>query len=534
MGRASSLGLSIQRFGVHVKIQTEPLMRVDVYSHFFKITKQNPRITGLLFRFAHKYTHMVLQQQRGGQMQRVPGKTFAAKTADNAEFRFHIGQLQAFQQFLMENYIEPYMFDIVQHELHAPKDVGLALKPQWKARDYQQEAIDFILQEDISDFHSRLVTASTGTGKSFMAAAAVGKLNKRTIYAVLPKYQEKTGSDLVSMFEISPKEVMLVQGSDQMRGLIQMGLDRVKLPKFIVMSLTTIQNFFKAYEEDRFSEDIKAFGCNPEDMCQILDVGTVVVDEAHEHLYSVFKLMVYTHVPKFIALSGTLISDDPFIERIQHLMFPREIRFDKIKMEKYIKCYPISYVFRDIQSSKIRISEYGSSNYSQVAFEKSLMKRKDLLSNYMKLVDYLVQLSYLDNYIPGDKLAIYAGSVAMCTYMTECLKALYPRLDVKRYCESDPYSNVIESDIRVTTILSAGTALDIPNLRAVVMTNSINSSVANLQTLGRLRKLPDRDVKFYYLYCSEIKKQVDYHYRRMELFRDRVAVIKEFKAPLAV
>lgn len=486
-----------------------------------------------MLRFAHKYTHMVWHQ-RHGRVEKVPGKTFAAKTSDDKEFRFHIGQYEAFMMMLQDNYIEPHLFEIVEHELYKPKQLSMRIKAHWILKDYQEEAKTFILMEDASDFHSRLATMPTGTGKTVTAMASVLETKLRTIVAVLPKYMEKWASDIAGIADISPKEIMLVQGAGQVKGLIQMARDKMKLPKFIIMSLTTIQSFFNSYEENRFSDEFKQYGCMPEELCEILDIGNIIVDEAHEHLYSVYRLMMYSHVPKFIALSGTLISDDPFIEKIQHLMFPREIRFDKIKMKKYIKVYPISYVFRDISQSKIRTTEFGSKNYSQIAYEKSIMKRKDLLENYLKLIDYYVQAGYLYDRQPGDKLAIYAGSIAMCTTVTDYLKKKYPQLDVRRYVEQDPYENAIEPDIRVTTILSAGTALDMPGLRVVIMTNNVNAPVPNLQTLGRLREIPDRDVKFFYLYCSEIKKHVDYHHRRMDLFREKVASIKEFKSPIAV
>ena len=70
---------------------------------------------------------------------------------------------------------------------------------------------------------------------------------------------------------------------------------------------------------------------------------------------------------------------------------------------------------------------------------------------------------------------------------------------------NDPYENIIEPDIRVTTIISGGTAIDIPNLRTLIL-NNIKSPVANLQTMGRLRDLQNRDVKFYYLYSEQIAK----------------------------
>lgn len=779
----------------------EKLMTVDIYSHFFKVSKFNSRIMNILLIFSTKYTHnsFIVRQAKDN----IP-KTYACKTADDKEFRFHIGQYSHFLNFLALNHVDPSLYTVVEHPLYEKTDISVNVKKGWALRDEQQEASDFIIQEESTDFHTRLATLPTGAGKSqpldakikipggwtTMGQIALGDvvttrtgtasyvtgvfdqgirpvyrvtmedgrstkcdgdhlwevheesainstkvmttlelkellkttgrytnvyyidlplpecsvdynegisnphyhgkmislsdpnveieekylyaghvqrtlllvgilsnvvnkftvkfsvdvkskslannivylvrsmggqgffresvggyyiecyhqdmcmfyddngyvvdtedvrsnncyrievksieyvgeehckcisisdpsklyvtddfivthntvlsiisvLNKgirgRILIVVLPKYVEKWCGDLINISDIKPKKVMPISGSAHVKGLIQLAQERPQdLPDAIVISLTTLQNFFKAYEENRFSDEFKDFGCNPEDLCKTLGIGNVIIDEAHEHLYSVYKFMCYTHVPKIIALSGTVISNDPFIQKMHHVMFPKEIRFDKIKMKKYIQVYAISYSYRDYNSTGVRTTEFGSRNYSQTAYEKSIIKRRDILNGYLNMLKMLVDLAYVGDFKEKDKLAIYAGSIAMCNTILEFLKAKYPQYDIRRYVEQDPYENVIDAQIRVTTILSAGTALDIPDLRAVIMTNSVNSPVSNLQTLGRLRELKDRDVKFFYLYCSDIPKQVDYHRARMQLFADRVAFIKEFKAPITL
>jgi hypothetical protein len=85
----------------------------------------------------------------------------------------------------------------------------------------------------------------------------------------------------------------------------------------------------------------------------------------------------------------------------------------------------------------------------------------------------------------------------------------------------------------VTTIISAGTAVDKANLRTVIQTVSVSSTVANIQNLGRLRKLDDgKDVRFAYLYAENIRKQVQYHHRREDLFAPRCASHRTFKAKM--
>ena len=795
-----------------MEVNIDLVMRIDIYSHFFKVTKHNSRITALLFKFAFLYTQQNFQQ-KSGRSERVQGKTFATKTADNSEFRFHIGQLAPFKAMLKNQFIEPSMYEEVEHPLYEPETIPMKMKPNWVLRDRQPEAKAFILADEAQDFHTRLATIPTGGGKAnplstkikipggwttmgdielgdtitawdgkptkvlgvypqgmrnvckltftddrtatcdlehlwrvylqeptnpyshgewkvistreLMTAMAyfkayvplikpeqgsdehvrgsayllgvtihtkdyhveemekylngsiqtreallagmmeihgrvdqgnlaydapnmhlagivqylvrslggIAKVNlqhhgsnndtdeyfitylvsisiddadrffkyhghiyrtddpflalvdlklgitnielvgqeecqcimidhpdhlyvtddfvvthntvvslasaievqRRVLIVVLPKYAEKWASDVAGIADVKPnKDIMMIAGSSQVKGLVQLAADKKYIPSFIIVSLTTLQNFFKSYEENRFSEEFKEYGCSPEELCQTLGIGNIIVDEAHEQIYSVFKLMLYTHVPKVIALSGTMISGDPFIERIHTLMFPREIRFDKVKMKKYIRVYAVSYNFRNFQAANIKTTEFGSNNYSHMAFEKSILKRKDLTENYLLLIKYLVDMAYLKEYQKGDKLAVYAASIDMCTRINDYLKAKYPHLDVRRYVEKDPYANVIDADIRCTTILSAGTALDIPGLTTVIMTTNIKSIVSNQQTLGRLRETPGRTMRFLYIFSEQIQKQVDYHESKKEAFEDRVELIKEFRAPIAV
>lgn len=348
--------------------------------------------------------------------------------------------------------------------------------------------------------------------------------------AVLPRYMEKWGGDLVENLGLKKKDIMMVSGSKQVKGLIHMVKHGSKPPFATIFSLVTLQGFFDLYEQDP-KLCLEEYGAIPQDIWKLLGIGLVGVDEAHEHLYSVFRLTLHLHGPKLVALSGTMLSEDHFIEKIQKTIFPHTVRFDKIKMKKYIKLIPLAYEFQDMRRYKIKTSAFGRTTYSQVEYEKSIIKNQLALGNYIAMIKDIVDMGYIDKKMEGDKLAIYCGSIDMCTRVTNHLKRCYPHLDVRRYVEQDPYKNVIEADIRVTTIISAGTAVDIPNLRCLINTNNISSHKANFQVLGRLRELKDRDVKMYYMYCEQIPKHVQYHQQKMEIYEDRVASIHCLKLP---
>lgn len=371
------------------------------------------------------------------------------------------------------------------------------------------------------------------THNTVTSLAAASTFKNRILVIVLAKYLDKWVSDVKNILDIEDKDIVTIQGTDNIKSVINLAKDNEFNYKCTIMSLTTIVNFIKQFEND-FYTSLDEFGCEPHELYELLNIGVVIFDEAHEHLFSVFKTLTYAHMPKVIALSATFLSRDLMIDKMQQIMFPKEMRFDKMKMKKYIRVHAVSYTIKDFHQAKIRTSEFRSSTYSHTAFEKSIIKNIVKLKNYMRMIKDLVYMSYIRDYKKGDKLLIFASTKLFCRKLCEYLKESIPEYDIRTYIEEDPYENIMESDITVSTLLSAGTALDIPNLVTCILTVSVDSPVTNLQALGRLREIQGRDVKYYYLYCKDIKKQVKYHQSRKELFRDRVVSISDTFYPTSI
>jgi superfamily II DNA or RNA helicase len=506
----------------------DPYFTLVKCSHFFAILDPKPEVLGLILKFSLKYIHSTYVRENGRNVLK-PNRVFGARIA-GTQFRFHIGQYKHFTEYLENNSIYENYYKSIEKQLYEPVKIKTKISPKYESRPYQVEAINFLVNEEIGDNRSRLVGLRTGLGKTMVSLSAASKIGYRTLIVVLSKYVTKWGSDVTSVLDVKPKEIITIQGNKELKSLLWLSNEGAVDAKFIIISLNTIQNYYNEFKES--GDDIVDLGYpyTPEVMCEKLGVGTVIFDEVHQHLYSVFRTLIHTHVHKVIALSATLISDDPFIDRMQNIMFPKEIRFDKVPMDRYIKVHAYSYSFTSYMASKkYRTTSRGSNTYSHIEFEKSLIKDRQALRSYLNMIANLVKLEYVNNYMQGDKLLIFAASIAMCTLITNRLKEAFPKYDIRRFVEDDPYENVIDPDIRVSTLLSSGTAIDIPNLRAAIMTNSVQSPVSNLQAMGRLRKLKDRDVTFSYLYNLHVPKQIDYHRRKKELFEDRVACLKEYK-----
>lgn len=400
--------------------------------------------------------------------------------------------------------------------------------------------ISRVVPEDVCDMicievdhHSHLFVLANFivTHNTVTSCAIAAEEKTRWLVSVLPKYKDKWGSDVVENLNLKPKEVMIVESTDQLRGLIDMCKTHgtKKLQPVIVVTLTTLATFFKLWMKDP-QGCIEDYGCEPMDLWRILDIGTVSVDEAHEHIYSIYLLAMHLHGPKFISMSGTMVAEDPFVEMIQKIIFPMVKRYDQVKMGKYIDVEFLGFSIKREFRHKIRCTAFGRNDYSHVEFEKSIMRNKLVLNAWLIMIEVMISYSYYDRRVKGDKLVVYAATTDMVNILVNRFKQTYPDLVIMRYAktEGDKYKNILSADITGSTLQSSGTAVDIPNLITVICTTMVNSARTNLQMLGRLRDLAGKQMKCLMPFCKDIPKHRSYTAYRADLFQDRSKSIKTF------
>jgi superfamily II DNA or RNA helicase len=366
------------------------------------------------------------------------------------------------------------------------------------------------------------------THNTLAATWAVTELKKRIVIMVRPLFIQKWCDDMVKMTNINPKDILVVQGNAHLKGLIDIANDPSFKYPVIIISNKTFQNYITKYELDPRG-CIEEYDISPEDFYEHLRAGIRLVDEVHLDFHLNFKMDMYTNIPLTMALSATLLNDDEFIELMYKVMYPMQQRYLGGALDKYIDSYAIMYNHKS--TMRISTMEYGSKTYSHHAFEKSILKNSFYMKSYFKLIDYIIEAGYVSDYKKGERLAIFVSSIHMATELTNHLKLKHPSLDVRRYVENDPYENLLDADIRITTILSAGTGHDIANLKMVLLTVAVSSSQANIQTLGRLRKSDKMPTRFYYLVDLNIPKHMQYHERKKKMLQHRAMSFKEFFYP---
>lgn len=514
-------------------------VRVDVYSHNVKLSNFQPHVKRLLLQFCKTVAQFELVKVGPKRFIRQMTRIYAAATQDRreghhepnpyTEFRFHINQFDELMKFLEFEGVPKDNMELVVHEVPLGDPYEFPLADTRTPLDYQPPIIDYLA----GDSKIKVLTLQTGKGKTFCSNHATRKIGRRTLLVVKGMYVQRWIDDVTETFGKRPGMLMVVRGSSDLKTVIELGKAGQLDAGFIIITNTTLRNFIHDYEQSNgFKNMDYGYGCKPDELYQVLGIGLRVIDEAHQDFHLNFKLDLYTHVKSTINLSATLKADDPFLNRMYDLAYPQNIRMQGAEYDKYIAVKALLYRLRDVR--RVRFKQRGRTSYSHVAFEESIMKQPDLLRAYFEMIADIVQTSYIHVFEEGQKMLIFCATVEMCTQLSKYLHKLHPDLSVNRYTAEDDYDVLTDSDIAVSTLKSAGTAVDIPGLRIALCTVAIGSRQANEQAVGRLRKNKAFTPEFFYLVCEDIEKHVHYHNHKLEVLGDKVLSHKSMHTPYRI
>jgi len=211
------------------------------------------------------------------------------------------------------------------------------------------------------------------------------------------------------------------------------------------------------------------------------------------------------------------------------IMFPEEVRYKDNERDIYLAVEALLYKM-PLAESRIKFINHSLKTYSHVLFEQAILKNPTLRNGYINMICDIVLQRFVTLAEPGQKIIIYHSTVVFCTVLAKELQRRHPTLKVNRYVSEDDYSEMLEADIIVSTLKSLGTAMDVPGLRVVLMTDALNSRQANLQCAGRLRRLkqwPNVTPEFLYLVNVDIQRHRDYHVKKQDIFRGRALTHRE-------
>lgn len=479
-------------------------MKLIISNNYFTIAETEGHNRSFIYEFLKKYTQWVFSR---------PGIKPTRRNwyyEQGREFRLPISVLEEFEFSAKDRYI-PYK---VEHTtLHEPTKIEVNLKEGWSARDYQVPMIEYFKD---TDYHNKLLPLATGGGKTFSALAAICDIKERTLVVLKSTFIEKWISDIQNTTDTTTDQIYLIQGAPSLVKLFKK-LDKGELDdlKFIVMSNRT----YISYIHTHLSGKVK-YAVHPDDFYQKLGIGVKLIDEVHLDFYATYFSELFTNCKKTIALSATLVDRDPFIKRMYTTIYPPETRYKAPVMDKFITAVAVDYKINP--RVHYNTTEYNSTLYSHHAFEKSIIRNKQLMNDYFKMIYDILQSGYLSDYVKGEKAVIFVISIDMANKLTEYLTSMLENHVVSRYIAVDDYDTMLASDVIVTTPQNLGTGVDLPDLKTNILTVNVDSSKTNLQVMGRLRNRNGKPTRFFYTYCVDIDKHRLYHRNRKELIKHSV------------
>lgn len=487
---------------------------LDVYSNHFLVTQYNPISERIVRAFIKGYVSTRLVRV-GLRYETVPDRTYAAHCGVEREYRLHRNQWKPFVRHCENHGIDLKKVKITQHTPKRGAEVGIFENSGKTPHDYQLSILEYL--KDTSKNSVKLVGIQTGKGKTFVAMKAIADEGRRSLIVLKPKYIAKWMGDIEAITNATSDDIIEVRGSTALMGLLERAASGRLTEKVIVISNRTMANYISFYEEHGDKILDMGYSCCPQDICELLQVDTRLIDEVHEDFHFNFKLDLYTHIHRCISLSATLTSENYFQESMYELAYPLESRSVSMEYDKY--AHSIAYHY-NIENGQ-RIRTIGSQGYSHHLFEDYILSKPRLLIQYFDMIKEIYDESFIKPFQNGDRCLLFCTSIDMCTALTMYLQQKYPDVVINRFVQFDPYENLIESRTAVTTVQSGGTGHDITGLTTVIMTAAISSRKSNIQGFGRLRKIEGRLLRFIYLVCNDVQKQVEYHIEKEKILIER-------------
>lgn len=468
-------------------------IEIQVHYTYFKVCvdRWSPEVNVALSEIKNYLTDMTVTYLKNGRKSVVINGTLYYENEAELYYLFPISMLNSVCLSLLRHFkVSPKILKFNQNKKY--QNLEFKIKDTYKLRDYQELYLESIINKKAPPYV--LIDLKPGAGKTFISVNALQRIGKKFAIVILPKYIEKWKEDIQLYTNIKEERVYVVTGSSSVHHILENDLDY----DVYIISIRTFFNYINTYETEKNIP-------SPTKVFEKMGVGVLLSDESHQETSALTRIVMYSDVEKVIGLSATYVETSPQDRRIQQTLFPSEVKVSNlVKFDTYIDILEVCYEV----GVHYRLSFQNRYGYNHIKYEQSLSKLRPLKEAYYKMILYYLKEYFLDKREKEDKCVIFFGSIDMCTDMQKFLKPLVPKLKVNRYIGEDPYENLMSGDIVITTLKSAGTAVDIPNLTLVLNTVIVGSPKLNIQATGRLRKLNNKTTHYIYFYNRRIGAQV--------------------------
>ena len=374
--------------------------------------------------------------------------------------------------------------------------------------DIQRKAISFLIGENdfkyTTKYSQLLLNLPTGTGKTYVTTTSLQFIGlKAIIITPTDKIKSQWYDTFINMTDVSPLQIYDISGSDSITRLM-----KNKSPKYKIYLVN----------HGTLASYAKSCGWNAvHDLFKHIKVGVKIYDEAHLNFANIVKIDLNTNTKKTIYLTATFERSDHIENHMFKTCFKSTVKYGyetREELRKHIMYLSIMYnsnpdlgtqghMLTKMGFNKNRYSEYQESCkefYDALKYSIDFFKNKEgkilILSTTISQVDKIKK--FVDSNFPDNTISEYHSKIPP----EDKLKAL-------------------DADIICTTPKSAGTGVDIPGLRTVIMCEAYSSAVQADQVSGRLREYSETDNTFYV-------ELVDIGFPKVyRMYRSRLPVFKK-------
>lgn len=486
---------------------------ITVYSHGIRVDTQRSRVIQAMSDYCtlKLAERKLMRPYRGARPRPVIHRIFAGASRDRRQFRFHRNCLEDLLAHLDGSGVPRSQIEC--HYRAPPQAASLTLEmgDHIELWPDQVPVVDFLANPDQTN---KVCEQDTGSGKTLCSLVAMHRLGKRTLIQLRGGFIYRWLEELETHFHYAKGDVMVVRGHGALMSLINQARTGELRASVIIITWGTLYKLLSAYEKDPYHNE---YGISPEELYELCQIGLRINDEVHLDYHFNFRSDIYANVQSSIQLSATLRTDDSFRRQMYEISLPRSDWYKGGKSDAYIGVYSVRYRAR--RPNKIRTQQMGDTRYSHQAFEKSVMRNRKMIKNYLALIRRCVQYYYISDWEGGQRAIIFCSLIKLCEKIVADLARSHPELAVRVYHASTPESTLAEADIIVTTVESCGVAVDIKDLKLALLTRAIAKKEMNEQIMGRLRRSkrwPNMTPRFCFFTCTSIPKHLDYEEKKKE------------------
>ena len=393
---------------------------------------------------------------------------------------------------------------------YIPADIDQTMQKGIKPRKYQVPAIKFV-QTD-SPYNARMFALQPGQGKTLSTLFTLDNLGVPAVGLMRPSFIGVWKKSIDDFTTADKSDYLIIKGKKQLQDWVDSLEDDDYEPiRYVLISNKTYDRWIKRMVV-LLTDGHRLPDVNPWNVMQWAQAGVTFVDETHLDFHFNYMLLLRTNAPKIIGLSGTFVSEDQFLIARQADMYPPVThQYDSLTVKQYI--HVINYIYNTPAGIRPTISHRGNKMYNHTAYEKWISKSPSRLFGYFSMITEVLDHDYISHRISGSKALVFFASVDMVKGFTAHIRANRPELETIVFVAGNEYEELLTPDLITSTLLKAGTGVDIPKLMLVINTVSVRSIQSNRQSIGRLRDLEEElgiEMRYVQIYNKMIMQHLTY------------------------